>query len=52
LEDYSQRMVESLEAAREVTELSPNLEKNLGGLLNPDQIRHYVALLSAAGDRP
>ena len=52
LEDYPPRMVEPLEAARELIELSPNLEKNLGGLLNPDQIRHYVALLSAAGDRP
>ena len=52
LEDYPPRMVEPLEAARELTELSPNLEKNLGGLLNPAEIRHYVALLSAAGDRP
>ena len=45
-------MVEPLEAARELTEVSPNLEQNLGGLLNPAEIRHYVALLSAAGDRP
>ena len=52
LVDFPQRMVEPLEVAQHYLDVDLDLGKKLRGLVRPDEIRHFVALLTAPDDQP
>jgi len=52
LQDYPPSMVRPLGVARFLMDVSPNLARNLEGLVTPAEIRRYVALLTAPEGQP